>query len=217
MHRRPRGQARRSLPTLRVSTPRLDRPDVRRQNNQFPPRLTYVDQQSSRGDAIYTIGGGQRGGRDRAPAGPRGPHGARRGDAQEDRDVTGGQVLNANTEADLRTVYEKPHHRARRSQREDRADRLRDARRRDPCRLRRVRSHCSGSTASVTEFASHNRVTPRVLSRARRGSCPGSGPARSAHPSPFATAHARSHGPLGHPRVASRPRRLPPAARSSLA
>jgi Ca-activated chloride channel family protein len=76
------------------------------QNNQFPPPLDVVDQATSRGVRIYTIGLGTAAGTIVRLQGRAVRTALDEATLKKIAEVTGGQYFNANTEADLRAVYE---------------------------------------------------------------------------------------------------------------
>jgi Ca-activated chloride channel homolog len=76
------------------------------QNNQFPAPLDVVDQASSRGVRIYTIGVGSAAGAIVRLQGRAVRTALDEATLKKIAEVTDGQYFNANTEADLRTVYE---------------------------------------------------------------------------------------------------------------
>ena len=76
------------------------------QNNQFPAPLDVVDQASSRGVRIYTIGLGSAAGAIVRLQGRAVRTALDEATLKKIAEVTDGQYFNANTEADLRTVYE---------------------------------------------------------------------------------------------------------------
>ncbi len=76
------------------------------QNNQFPPPLDVVDQASSRGVRIYTIGVGSAAGTIVRLQGRAVRTALDETTLKKIAELTDGQYFNANTEADLRTVYE---------------------------------------------------------------------------------------------------------------
>jgi len=76
------------------------------QNNQFPAPLDVVDQATSRGVRIYTIGLGSAAGAIVRLQGRAVRTALDEATLKKIAEVTDGQYFNANTEADLRTVYE---------------------------------------------------------------------------------------------------------------
>ena len=76
------------------------------QNNQFPAPLDIVDQATSRGVRIYTIGLGSAAGTIVRLQGRAVRTALDEATLKKIAEVTDGQYFNANTEADLRTVYE---------------------------------------------------------------------------------------------------------------
>jgi len=76
------------------------------QNNQFPPPLDVVDQAVSRGVRIYTIGVGSAQGAIVRLQGRAVRTALDEATLKKIAEVTEGQYFNANTESDLRTVYE---------------------------------------------------------------------------------------------------------------
>ncbi|MDQ2915035.1 MAG: VWA domain-containing protein [Chloroflexota bacterium] len=76
------------------------------QNNQFPPPLDVVDQAASRGVRIYTIGLGSAQGAVVRLQGRAVRTALDEATLKKIAEVTEGQYFNANTEADLRAVYE---------------------------------------------------------------------------------------------------------------
>jgi len=76
------------------------------QNNQFPPPLDVVDQAVSRGVRVYTIGLGSAAGAIVRLQGRAVRTSLDETTLKKIADVTDAQYFNANTEADLRTVYE---------------------------------------------------------------------------------------------------------------
>jgi Ca-activated chloride channel family protein len=76
------------------------------QNNQFPAPLDVVDQATSRGVRIYTIGLGSAAGTIVRLQGRAVRTALDEATLKKIAEVTDGQYFNANTEADLRTVYE---------------------------------------------------------------------------------------------------------------
>ena len=76
------------------------------QNNQFPPPLDVVDQAVSRGVRVYTIGLGSAAGAIVRLQGRAVRTALDEATLKQIAEVTEAQYFNANTEADLRTVYE---------------------------------------------------------------------------------------------------------------
>jgi Ca-activated chloride channel family protein len=76
------------------------------QNNQFPPPLDVVDQATSRGVRIYTIGLGSAAGAIVRLQGRAVRTALDEATLKKIAELTDGRYFNANTEADLRTVYE---------------------------------------------------------------------------------------------------------------
>ena len=76
------------------------------QNNQFPAPLDIVDQASSRGVRIYTIGVGSAAGAIVRLQGRAVRTALDETTLKKIAEITDGQYFNANTEADLRAVYE---------------------------------------------------------------------------------------------------------------
>ncbi|HMC70775.1 MAG TPA: VWA domain-containing protein, partial [Mycobacteriales bacterium] len=76
------------------------------QNNQFPAPLDVVDQAVSRGVRVYTIGVGSAAGTIVRLQGRAVRTALDEATLKKIADVTDGQYFNANTEADLRQVYE---------------------------------------------------------------------------------------------------------------
>jgi Ca-activated chloride channel homolog len=76
------------------------------QNNQFPAPLDVVDQATSRGVRIYTIGVGSANGTIVRLQGRSVRTALDAATLQKIADLTDGQYFNASTESDLRTVYE---------------------------------------------------------------------------------------------------------------
>jgi Ca-activated chloride channel family protein len=76
------------------------------QNNQFPPPLDVIDQAVSRGVRVYTIGVGSAAGAVVRLQGRAVRTALDEATLKKISEVTDGQYFNANTEADLRTVYE---------------------------------------------------------------------------------------------------------------
>jgi len=76
------------------------------QNNQFPAPLDIVDQASSRGVRIYTIGVGSAAGAVVRLQGRAVRTALDEATLKRIAEITDGQYFNANTEADLRAVYE---------------------------------------------------------------------------------------------------------------
>jgi Ca-activated chloride channel family protein len=76
------------------------------QNNQFPPPLDIIDQAVSRGVRVYTIGLGSAAGAIVRLQGRAVRTALDEATLRKIAEVTNAQYFNANTEADLRTVYE---------------------------------------------------------------------------------------------------------------
>lgn len=76
------------------------------QNNQFPPPLDVIDQAVSRGVRVYTIGVGSAAGAVVRLQGRAVRTALDEATLKKIAEVTDAQYFNANTEADLRTVYE---------------------------------------------------------------------------------------------------------------
>ncbi len=76
------------------------------QNNQFPPPLDVIDQAVSRGVRVYTIGLGSAAGAIVRLQGRAVRTALDEATLKKIAEVTDAQYFNANTEADLRTVYE---------------------------------------------------------------------------------------------------------------
>ena len=76
------------------------------QNNQFPPPLDVIDQAVSRGVRVYTIGVGSAQGAIVRLQGRAVRTALDETTLKKIAEVTDAQYFNANTEADLRTVYE---------------------------------------------------------------------------------------------------------------